>query len=60
MRAHRVLGSDRDRADALGAAAKTFIGLPKRAPHRRITLALHRLRDHAARDARVGVTDLRA
>jgi hypothetical protein len=53
LRAHQTLRNHQDRIDARSAAMRTSIGLPTVAPHRRITLALHRLRDHAARDARV-------
>jgi hypothetical protein len=60
LRAHRALQRDRDRFDGRRAATRMFIGVPLDAPHRRVTLALHRLRDHGARDGRVRIADLRA
>jgi hypothetical protein len=60
LRAHRALRLDRDRTAARRAGARMSLGLPRLVAHRHVTLALHRLRDHSARDARVRIADVRA
>lgn len=59
LRAHRALRLEHDRVDARRAAARTFVGVLPDVPHRRVTLALHRLRDHTARDGHMRSADIR-